>query len=63
MKITFETSYASCEVRDDNVEDIDYTIDLVVQGLRGFGFCDENIAEALLEKSKEMNSDKIILDI
>ena len=61
MKITIETSYNSCQVSDNNVEDVYETVDLVVQALRGFGFSDENIAEAMLEKSKEMNTDKIVL--
>jgi hypothetical protein len=61
MKITIETSYNRCEVSDDNVEYMDEMVDLVVQALRGFGFSDENIAETMLLKSKEMNKDKIIL--
>jgi predicted house-cleaning noncanonical NTP pyrophosphatase (MazG superfamily) len=61
MKIIFETSYNRCEVSDDNVENSYETMDLVVQALRGFGFSDENIADALLQKSQEMNQDKIIL--
>lgn len=63
MKITIETDYAKCEVKDDNIETMDYTLDLMIQALRGFGFADETIAEGLIDKDKEMNSDKIILDI
>lgn len=63
MKITIETDYAKCEVKDDNIETMDYTLDLMIQALRGFGFADETIAEGLIDKAKEMNSDKIILDI
>lgn len=63
MKITIETDYAKCEVKDDNIETMDYTLDLMIQALRGFGFADETIAEGLIDKAKEMNTDKIILDI
>lgn len=63
MKITIETDYAKCEVKDDNIETMDYTLDLMIQALRGFGFADETIAEGLIDKAREMNSDKIILDI
>ena len=61
MKITFETDYNSCQVQDNNVENVSETVDLMVQCLRGFGFADSSIAETLLQKSKEINSDKIVL--
>jgi hypothetical protein len=61
MKIIIETHYSKCEVVDENVEFMDEVIDLMVQALEGFGFAEENIAEALLDKAKEMNKDKIVL--
>jgi Holliday junction resolvasome RuvABC DNA-binding subunit len=61
MKITIETKYGKCQVIDENIEFMDEAIDLVVQALKGLGFAEENIAEALLDKAKEMNKDKIVL--
>ena len=57
MKITFETSYNSCQVSDNNVEDVYETFDLVLQALRGFGFSDECVADAVLQKAHEINKD------
>jgi hypothetical protein len=61
MKITIETSYCNCSVSDDNVENSDEVVDLMVQALRGFGFADSNIADSLLQKAQDINSDKIVL--
>ncbi len=61
MKITIETSYCNCSVSDINVENSDEVVDLMVQALRGFGFCDSNIADSLLQKAQDINKDKIFL--